>query len=55
LAGTNVSNSIIDVFFIPYKYGAIQKTFQRNWQHWVHKTQDKDEQNKKYNTENLKR
>ena len=26
------------------------KTIQRNWQHWVHKTQDKDKQNKKHNT-----
>jgi hypothetical protein len=22
-------------------------TIQRNWQHWVHKTQDEDKQNKK--------
>jgi hypothetical protein len=22
------------------------KTIQRNWQHWVHKTQDEDKQNK---------
>ena len=27
-------------------------TIQRNWQHWVHKTQDEDKQNKKHNTEN---
>ena len=26
-------------------------TIQRNWQHWAHKTQDKDKQNKKHNTE----
>ena len=25
---------------------------QRNWQHWVHKTQDEHKQNKKHNTEN---
>jgi hypothetical protein len=25
-------------------------TIQRNWQHWVHKTQDEDKQSKKYNT-----
>jgi len=25
---------------------------QRNWQHWVHKTQEEDKQNKKHNTEN---
>jgi hypothetical protein len=23
---------------------------ERNWQHWVHKTQDEDKQNKKHNT-----
>ena len=27
-------------------------TIQRNWQHWVHKTQDKDKQNNKHNIEN---
>ena len=27
-------------------------TIQRHWQHWEHKTQDKDKQNKKHNTEN---
>ena len=26
-------------------------TIQRNWQHWAHKTQDEDKQNKKHNTE----
>jgi hypothetical protein len=25
-------------------------TIQRNWQDWVHKTQDKNKQNKKHNT-----
>ena len=25
-------------------------TIQRNWQYWVHKTQDEDKQNKKHNT-----
>jgi hypothetical protein len=31
--------------------GAIQKwTIQRNWQHWVHKAQDEDKQNKKHTT-----
>ena len=25
---------------------------QRQWQHWVHKTQDEDKQNKKHNTAN---
>jgi len=25
-------------------------TFQRNWQHWVHKTQDEDKQNNKHTT-----
>ena len=25
-------------------------TIQRNWQHWVHRTQDEDKQNKKHNT-----
>ena len=25
-------------------------TMQRQWQHWVHKTQDEDKQNKKHNT-----
>jgi hypothetical protein len=29
--------------------GAILKwTVQRNWQHWVHKTQDEDKQNQKH-------
>jgi hypothetical protein len=29
--------------------GAILKwTVQRNWQHWVHKTPDEDEQNQKH-------
>ena len=28
------------------------KTIQRHWQHWAHKTQDEDKQNKKHNTEN---
>jgi hypothetical protein len=28
-------------------------TIQRNWQYWVHKTQDEDKQNKKHNTETL--
>ena len=27
-------------------------TIQKNWQHWVHKTQDEDKQNKKHNTKN---
>ena len=27
-------------------------TIQRNWQQWIHKTQDEDKQNKKHNTEN---
>jgi hypothetical protein len=27
-------------------------TIQRHWQHWEHKTQDKDKQNKKHNIEN---
>ena len=27
-------------------------TIQRNWQHWVHKTQDEDKQSKKHNIEN---
>jgi hypothetical protein len=27
-------------------------TIQRHWQHWVHKIQDKDEPNKKHNTDN---
>ena len=26
-------------------------TIQRNWQHWVHKTQNEDKQNIKHNTE----
>ena len=26
-----------------------------NWQHWVHKTQNKDKQNIKYNTENYEK
>ena len=26
------------------------KTIERNWQHWVLKTQDEDQQNKKHNT-----
>jgi hypothetical protein len=25
-------------------------TMQRQWQHWVHKTQDEDKQNKKHTT-----
>jgi hypothetical protein len=25
-------------------------TIQRNWQHWVHKTQDEDKQDKKHKT-----
>jgi hypothetical protein len=29
-------------------------TIQRHWQHWVHKTQDKDKQNNKHNIENWK-
>jgi len=29
-------------------------TIQRNWQHWVLKTQDEDKHSKKQNTENLK-
>ena len=24
----------------------------RHWQHWVHKTEDEDKQNKNHNTEN---
>ena len=27
-------------------------TTQRNWQHWVHKTQEEDKQNTNHNTEN---
>jgi predicted transposase YbfD/YdcC len=29
-------------------------TILRNWQHWVHMTQDEDKQNKNHNTENYK-
>jgi hypothetical protein len=29
-------------------------TTQRYWQHWLHKTQNKNKQNKKYNTETHK-
>ena len=29
----------------------IKWTIQRNWQHWVNKTQNEDKQNKKHNTE----
>ena len=25
-------------------------TIQKNWQHWVHKTQEEDKQNKNHNT-----
>jgi len=27
---------------------------QRDWQHWVHKTQNEDKQNKKYTTQKAK-
>ena len=27
-------------------------TIQNHWQHWIHKTQDEDKQNKKHNTVN---
>ena len=27
-------------------------TIQRHWQHWVHKTQEEEKQNKIHNTEN---
>ena len=30
--------------------GNQERTIQRNWQHWAHKTQDEDKPNKKYNT-----
>ena len=31
-----------------HRRGNTKFTIQRNGQHWVHKTQDKDKQNKKY-------
>ena len=32
-----------------YRRGNQEWTIQRNWQHWVHKTQDEDNQNKNHN------
>ena len=32
-----------------YRWGNQKWTIQRNWQHWVHKTQE-DKQSKKHNT-----
>ena len=35
---------------IKNRSGNQELTIQRNWQHWVHKTQDEDKQNEKHNT-----
>ena len=35
------------IIVIEIRRGNQEWTIQRNWQHWVHKTQDKDKQNKR--------
>ena len=32
--------------------GNQERTIQRNWQHWAHKTQDEEKQTKIHHTEN---
>jgi hypothetical protein len=34
----------------PKGYNKKKRTIQRNWQHWAHKTQDEDKENKKHAT-----
>ena len=34
----------------PKGYKKKKRTIQRNWQHWAHKTQDEDKENKKHAT-----
>ena len=42
---------MLDINVREKRRGYHEWTMQKNFQHWVHKTQDKDKQNKKYNTE----
>ena len=44
----------LQINFSENRWGNQERTIKNNWQHWVHKTQDEDKQNKKHNTESCK-